>query len=108
MIHTGQSLVIIAVMAVGTMVLRFLPFVLFSKNTPKWVLYLGKVLPYSIIAMLVVYCLKDIHPGKAYYGIPELIAVLFVVLLHKWKHNTLLSILGGTVCYMVLVQAVFV
>lgn len=108
MIDVSYSLILIAIMAVGTILLRFLPFALFSKKTPKWVLYLGDVLPYSIIAMLVVYCLKDMNFTKASYGIPELISVIFVVLLHKWKHNTLLSILGGTICYMFLVQVIFV
>lgn len=108
MIDASYSLILIATMAVGTMVLRFLPFALFSKKTPKWVIYLGDVLPYSIIAMLVVYCLKDINFTKVSYGIPEIISVAFVVLLHKWKHNTLLSILGGTICYMFFVQVIFV
>lgn len=105
--HTTHSLILIAVMAGLTMLLRFLPFLLFSKNTPKVVLYLGEVLPYSIIAMLIIYCLKDISFVQGSHGIPEIISVLFVAILHKWKHNTLLSILLGTVCYMLLVQVVF-
>lgn len=107
MIDQGQSLIIIAVMAVGTMLLRFLPFILFSKNTPKFILYLGEVLPYAVIAMLVVYCLKGVHFLKGDHGLPEIISILIVILLHKWRHNTLLSILGGTICYMLLVQLVF-
>ena len=108
MINTTQSLIIIAVMAIGTMLLRLLPFLLFSKNTPKPILYLGNVLPYSIVAMLVVYCLKEVDFTGTSHGLPEIIAVLLVAVLHKWKHNTLLSILAGTVCYMVLIQIVFV
>lgn len=108
MIDTGHSLVLIAVMSGITILLRFAPFLLFHKNTPKPVVYLGEVLPYSIIAMLTVYCFKDVDFSGITHGIPEIISVLLVVILHKWKHNTLLSILGGTVCYMVLVQVVFV
>lgn len=107
MINTTQSLIIIAVMAGVTLVLRLLPYFLFSKNTPKSVLYLGDVLPYAIIAMLLVYCLKDTDFMGASHGIPEVVSVLLVALLHKWKHNTLLSILSGTICYMLLVQVVF-
>lgn len=104
----SQSLIIIGVMAVVTMLLRFLPFLLFSKNTPRFILYLGNVLPYSVIAMLVVYCLKGIDFIGGNHGLPEIISILLVVLLHKWKHNTLLSILSGTISYMLLIQLVFV
>ena len=107
MIDAGHSLALIAVMAGVTMLIRFLPFLLFSKNTPKLILYLGEVLPYSMMAMLVVYCLKGTDFAGASHGIPEAVSVLLVAALHKWKHNTLLSILGGTVCYMLLVQLVF-
>lgn len=107
MIDAKQSLIIIAVMAGVTMILRILPFLLFTKNTPKAVLYLGYVLPYSIIAMLVVYCLKDVNVLSGSRGIPEAVSVLLVALLHKWRHNMLLSILAGTVCYMLLIQLVF-
>ena len=108
MINVSQSLVLIAVMAIVSAAIRFLPFILFSKNTPKPVLYLGNVLPYAIIAMLVVYCLKDVKIFSGSHGIPELISIALVVVLHKWKKNTLLSILTGTVCYMFLIQVVFV
>ena len=107
MIDSGHSLVLIAVMAGVTILLRFMPFLLFSKSTPKPIEYLGEVLPYSIIAMLVVYCLKDIDFLGTTHGIPEIISVLLVVIIHKWKHNTMLSILCGTACYMLLVQIVF-
>lgn len=108
MINVSHSLILIAVMAFITMLLRFLPFFLFSKKTPKVILYLGNMLPYSIMAMLIVYCLKDISFTDGSHGIPEFAAVLLVAVLHKWKHNMLLSILGGTICYMLLVQTVFV
>ena len=107
MIDPIHSLTLVAVIAGVTILLRFLPFLLFSKNTPKSILYLGEVLPYAIMGMLVVYCLRNITFFSGTHGIPEAVSVLLVVLLHKWKHNTLLSIAAGTVCYMVLVQAVF-
>ena len=108
MISTSQSLILIAIMSGITILIRFIPFLLFSKNTPKPIVYLGEVLPYSIVAMLVIYCLKDIDFSGASHGIPEIISVALVAVLHKWKHNTLLSILSGTICYMILVQIVFV
>ena len=104
MISTSQSLLIILVIAVVTALLRFLPFLIFSKGTPKAVIYLGKVLPYALMAMLLVYCLKNTQILSAPYGLPELIAVVLVVVLHKWKHNSLISILSGTVAYMLLLH----
>ena len=102
-----RILLLTAVVAGVTALLRFLPFTVFGQKVPAPIAYLGKILPFAIMAMLVVYCLRDISFLSAPYGIPEAIAVLAVVLLHKWKHHTLLSILGGTVIYMVLVQLVF-
>ena len=99
-----HSLLLIAVIAAVTLLLRFLPFLVFSKGTPKPFLYLEQVLPYSIMAMLVVYSLKNVSLIKSPSGIPEAIAVVIVVVLHKWKHNTLLSIVSGTVCYMLIIQ----
>ena len=103
------SLGMILIVALVTALLRFAPFFIFSGNkpVPKFVNYLGKVLPYSIMAMLVVYCLKGISFVKAPFGLPELISVAMVVILHVWKRNTLFSIICGTVCYMVLIQFVF-
>ncbi len=103
----GYSLLLVAVMAGITILIRFLPFIVFRKHTPESILYLGEVLPYAIMGMLVVYCLKHVSFVNKPHGIPELIAVLSVVILHKWKHNTLLSIPVGTVIYMLLVQVVF-
>jgi len=107
MSETLRVFLMIAVVALVTAGIRFLPFLLFRKKTPDAVLYLGQVLPYSIMAMLIVYCLKGVDFTGGTHGIPEAVSVAAVVLLHKWKHNTLLSILGGTVLYMVLVQIVF-
>lgn len=105
-----QSLILIGLIALGTQITRALPFILFpeSKETPKYIKYLGKVLPYAAMGLLVVYCLKNVSFLSSPYGLPEAIAVLCVVLLHLWKKNTLLSIGGGTVVYMVLVQLIFI
>lgn len=100
---------LIVVMAMVTALLRFLPFLIWSgkRKTPEIVLYLGKVLPYAIMAMLVVYCLKGVNVLTAPHGLPEFIAVVVVAALHVWKRNTLLSIIVGTGVYMFLVQVVF-
>ena len=99
----------IAVIALVTAALRFLPFLIFGENrqTPPLVAYLGRVLPFAIMGMLVVYCLKGVTLTAAPYGIPEALGCAVVVLLHVWKRNTLLSIGTGTVCYMLLVQFLF-
>ena len=99
----------LAIISGVTILLRFLPFLLFGKKrkTPAWLLYLGRVLPYAIMGMLVVYCLGGMSVTASPYGLPELIACALVVLLHVWRRNTLISILGGTACYMLLVQLVF-
>ncbi len=104
-----EQIITIAVLALGTMATRFLPFLIFRDNkpTPKYVQYLGKALPAAIFGMLVVYCLKSVNVLAYSYGLPELIAILVTVGLHLWKRQTLLSIAGGTVCYMLLVQLVF-
>lgn len=104
-----HSVLMIAVIALVTAALRFLPFLIFGKNrnTPPLVSYLGQVLPYAIMGMLVVYCLKDVSLTAAPFGIPEWIGCAVVTLLHIWKRNTLLSIGAGTVCYMLLVQFIF-
>ena len=92
-----------------TMATRFLPFLLFGgkRQTPKIITYLGKVLPCAIMGMLVVYCLKDVRPLAYPYGIPELLGIALVAVLHVWKRNSLLSIGAGTVFYMLLIQLVF-
>ena len=105
---TTQSILTVAAVVLGTMVTRFLPFIIFpeGKKPPEFIKYLGTVLPYAVIGLLVIYCLKDVDFGST-YGIPELLAIVFIVLLHKWKKNILLSIGGGTVFYMLLVQFIF-
>lgn len=104
-----HTILIIAVSAAVTMGLRFLPFLIFGgdRPTPGYIVYLGRVLPYAIMGMLVVFCLKNITFVSAPFGIPEIAACVLVAALHIWKRNTLLSIIGGTVCYMVLIQLVF-
>ena len=102
-----NSAALIAAMAVGTMLLRALPFLVFRQEPPKYISYLGRVLPAAIIGMLVIYCLKDISVSSAPFGIPELIAVVCVVGMQVWRRNSLISILSGTVIYMVLIQLVF-
>ena len=106
---TTQSLILIAVIAVATHITRGIPFILFPENkeTPRYILYLGKVLPYSAMGLLVVYCLRIVSFISSPYGIPEALAVLCVAALHLWKNNTLLSIGLGTAVYMVLVQLIF-
>ena len=105
----SRAALIIAVAALVTVALRFLPFLLFGgkRETPPFIAYLGRVLPSAIMAMLVVYCLKAVTPLEYPYALPELISCAVVVLLHIWKRNTLLSIGGGTACYMLLVQVIF-
>lgn len=98
---------LILVMAIGTALLRFLPFLVFRKSTPPYIAYLGKVLPPALIGMLVIYCFKNVSFAAAPHGLPELIAAGCVVILHAWKRNSLISILGGTAIYMLLVQVVF-
>ena len=104
-----HSLLLIAVIAIVTICLRFLPFIIFggNKQTPAFIAYLGKVLPYAIMGMLVVYCLRNTSFTASPFGAPELIASAAVVLLHLWKRNTIISIIGGTACYMLLIQLVF-
>lgn len=105
----SQQIITIAVIVLGTMITRFLPFILFpaGKKTPEYVQYLGKVLPAAVFGLLVVYCLKHVSIFSGSRGLPELISILLVVVLHLWKRQMLLSIAGGTVCYMLLVQLVF-
>ncbi len=104
-----HAALMVAVVALVTAGLRFLPFLIFGENrtTPPLIAYLGQVLPYAIMGMLVVYCLKDVSLTSSPFGLPELIGCAVVALLHIWKRNTLLSIGAGTVCYMLLVQLVF-
>ncbi|MBG9988332.1 AzlD domain-containing protein [Aerococcaceae bacterium DSM 111176] len=106
---TQQAIITLFIFAGMTMLTRFLVFWVFpaGSNPPIFIHYLGKVLPASAIALLVVYALKDVSITNAPHGIPELIALLVIAAIHKWKRNTLLSIATGTILYMVLVQFVF-
>lgn len=107
---TSQSLIIIGLAALATMTTRFLPFIIFKGNgrANSYINYLGKVLPYSAIGLLVVYCLRNVNFITRPNGLPEAIAILSIIILHNWKENTLLSIGAGTVIYMFLVQQIFV
>ena len=109
MLTTGEALASIAVMAVVTFLTRAMPFLLFDRgdHPPKIVLYLGRVLPPAIIAMLIVYCLKGVSFATPAGWIPAAVASITAVLLHLWKGNDLVSIFGATVLYMVMVQGVF-
>ncbi len=106
---TIQRIITIVMVILGTMTTRFLPFIVFpsGKPVPKYVKYLGKALPAAVFGMLVIYCLKDVSIFSGSHGIPELISIAVVALLHLWKRQMLLSIAGGTVCYMLLVQFIF-
>ena len=108
--NTVHSLLIVAVMAVFTALTRFLPFLAFpeGRKRPKVITYLGTVLPYALIGMLVIYCFKSVSVFAYPYCIPELLAVALVAVLHIWKRNTLISVFSGVIFYMVLVQCVFV
>ncbi|MEE0777249.1 MAG: AzlD domain-containing protein [Bacillota bacterium] len=108
MLNNTEMLIFVLAIAATVFLTRAIPFLLFGgRTTPPYIMYLGKVLPYAIIALLVVYCLQNTTVLSYPYGIPEAIAVAAVVLVHLWKRNNLLSIAGGTVLYMLLVQLVF-
>ncbi len=102
------TLLAIAVIAAVTILLRFLPFLIFSgkRKTPPFILWLGKVLPFAIMGMLVVYCLKGVSFTSAPFGLPELVGCAAVVLLHVWKRNSVISIAGGTAIYMLIVNLI--
>lgn len=105
-----QTIITIAVIALVTLLIRAFPFMIFSgsRPVPTFITYMGKVLPFAIIGVLVIYCLKDVSFTSGSYGLPELISLAAVFILHKIKHNMLLSVGVGTVLYMVLVQLVFI
>ena len=106
---TTHILISIALLTLGTMLTRFLPFIIFREKTqpPKFIQYLGNVLPAAIFSMLVVYCLKNVQLMGGSHGLPEFIAIGITTVLHLWKRQILLSIAGGTVAYMLLVQMIF-
>ena len=104
-----QQIITIAMVVLGTMITRFLPFLIFpaGKETPKYIQYVGKVLPAAVFGLLVVYCLRSVDLFSGSHGLPEAISIALVIALHVWKRQMLLSIAGGTVFYMLLVQLVF-
>lgn len=106
---TAQQFLILAAVALATALTRFLPFLLFpaGRPTPKFITFLGKALPPAVFGLLVIYCLKSVNVLVGSHGIPELLAIGVVVGLHLWQRKTLLSIAGGTVAYMLLVQLAF-
>ena len=107
---TAQMILTVGAVVLGTMATRFLPFLLFpaSKPTQRYVQYLGRVLPYAVMGLLLIYCLKEVRVTAWPYGIPELIGLAVTAALQLWRKNMLLSIAAGTVLYMALVQVVFV
>ena len=106
---TNQQIITIAMVILGTMLTRFLPFLLFptGKKTPKYIQYLGKVLPAAVFGLLVIYCVKDVSVSQGNHGLPEILAIALTAGLHLWKKNMFLSIAAGTLFYMALVQFVF-
>lgn len=109
MMTLAEQIITIGMVILGTVITRFLPFLIFpaGKSTPGFIRYLGKVLPPAVFGLLVVYSLKNVSLFSESHGIPELISVLAVVGLHLWRRQMLISIAGGTICYMLLVQFVF-
>ena len=105
----SEEIITIGMCVLATLLTRFLPFLVFSekKKTPKFIEYLGKALPAAIFALLVIYCLKNVDVTAGSHGIPEFISVAVVTVLHLWKRKILLSMAGGTLCYMLLVQLIF-
>ena len=104
-----QQIITIAMVVLGTVLTRFLPFLIFpgGKETPRYIQYLGRVLPGAVFGLLMVYCLRSVELFSGSHGLPEAISIVLVVFLHLWRRQMLLSIAGGTVCYMLLVQLVF-
>lgn len=109
MMTLTQQIVTIAMVVLGTMLTRFVPFFVFpaGKPTPKYVQYLGNVLPPAVFGLLIIYCLKNVSIFTGSHAIPELLAITMVIALHTWKRQMLLSIAGGTIFYMILVQFIF-
>lgn len=104
-----QQIITVAMIALATIITRFAPFAIFKEGkTPKYIHYLGKMLPPAVFSLLVVYCLKNVSLTSSPFGLPELISVVAVVIIHLWKRNTVISVAVGTLCYMLMVQCVFV
>ena len=105
----AEQIITVSMVVLGTLITRFLPFIVFpaGKPTPKYIQFLGKFLPAAVFGLLVIYCLRNVSLVSGSHGIPELISIAVVIGLHLWKRQMLLSIAGGTILYMVLVQLVF-
>ena len=103
-----EQIITVAMVVLGTMITRFLPFLIFpaDKTPPRYVQYLGRFLPAAVFGLLVVYCLRNVNFLPGSHGLPELLSILLVIGLHVWKRQMLLSIAGGTIFYMFLVQTV--
>jgi branched-subunit amino acid transport protein AzlD len=104
-----EQIITVSMVVLGTLITRFLPFIVFpaGKPTPKYIQFLGKFLPAAVFGLLVIYCLRNVSLVSGSYGIPELISIAVVIGMHMWKRQMLISIAGGTICYMLLVQLVF-
>ena len=104
----NQQIITIALCVLGTMTTRFLPFLVFGekRETPRYIQYIGKLLPSAVFGMLIVYCLRNVDFLGGVHGIPEIIAIVITVVLHLWRRQMLLSIAGGTVCYILLLHCI--
>ena len=105
----AQQIILAALAVAATAITRFLPFMIFSedKPTPDYIRFLGKALPSAVFALLVVYCFRAIDWTGGHHGLPEIIASLVTIVLHLWRRNMFLSMLGGTAVYILLVQLIF-
>lgn len=108
--NNKELLITALIIVFATVIIRFLPFIIIRKSIAerKYIRFLGDMMPYSMIALLVVYCLKEVNLIKYPYGIPELISIAIIIILHIIKRNVLISIGVGTVIYMILVQTIFI
>ncbi len=105
----SQQIITIAMCILGTMLTRFLPFIIFREDTktPAFIEYLGKFLPSAVFGMLIIYCLRNVSIFHGSHGIPEFISIVITILFHLWKRQMLISIAAGTICYMLLIHFVF-
>lgn len=107
MSNSLHNFLLVLVMALVTYGIRAFPFIVFKKRIPQWIIFLGQVFPYAIMAILFIYSMKDLRVTEGNQGIATFISCATVFLIHKWQHKTLLSIIAGTIIYMLLVQLVF-
>ncbi len=107
--NVGHTILIIGIAAVCTIFLRAVPFLIFGgkRAVPEGIRYLGNYLPAAIMAVLAIYCLRNIQLFRGNHGVPELIATGLVILLHSWKKNILLTVFLSTMCYMIMIQFIF-